>query len=106
MEEIRVRLDWMNAGDFITGLSDGKWNGWESVLLDLPAIYALDRAALDAGEGGLFEAEEPPLAVGTDADGALVLYDVSPDGERTVMPSQMVDGVKFYDFQGWCFTAL
>ncbi len=103
MDTIRVRMDWMDDGDYVTGLSDGTWNGWESVWLDASAVDALEAAAVNAGTGGLFEAEQPALAVGTNTDGSLVLFDVSPDGERSPLPSKMIDGTRFYSFDGWCF---
>lgn len=107
---VKVRLAWMDEGDYIIGREGDPngWNGFVDVWLAFPALYALDKAAEDAG-GSIFEesADGPYLdyvsmASGDSADADWRLFEVQPDGERTEYPFEL-DGERYYNMTGWCF---
>ena len=109
MRPIKVRLDWMEPGDYVTGFTfDVGWNGFPDVWLSFAAVYALDRAAWDVPSvGGLFEpaSDDVPYLEAVPEKGHIFrLSDTSADGERSFLPERLIDGQPHWDFSGWTFS--
>lgn len=111
---VRVRLDWMPDGAFVTGVPRGTWNGFADVWLTMDEVRKIDAMSREVYGFGVLEdtdtatGEPTALAVASDASG-VHLFDVQPDGERSRM-AEMDEGpmvgerTRFYAFGGWTFT--